>query len=142
MFNYFRKQPEKPKPDFLGEQHEHKACLIVFAGTKAEKNLDELKRQYAKSTIVQNKSSVRLKTMIKDCEQLTTHHQRLQSGCIGALTLARNLEEMFAMQMGLIPSGEMEGFSICPGCLQQAIVACEEVLNSLKDIEIATKEYV
>lgn len=101
-----------------------------------------MKRSYIKSTVIQDKHSARLKTMIKDCEQLTTHHQRLQSSCIVALALAKNLEEMFAMQMGLIPYGEMEGFSICPGCLQQAIIACEEVLNSLKDIEIATKEYV
>ena len=46
MFGFNRKEPEKPKPDFQGDQHEHKACVIVYDGTKAADRINDFKDQY------------------------------------------------------------------------------------------------
>lgn len=141
MFNWRQKEPEKPKPNFQGDQHEHKSCLVVFDGTKAVDKLHEFKDQYNKVSIVKDKTTIRLKSMIESCEQISTHYVRLQSGCINSIQIAKTYEEMMAMRLGLVPVGEIQGIAICPGCLQQTIFACEEVLKSLNDIQIATKEY-
>lgn len=142
MFNWRRKEPEKPKPNFTGEQHEHKACLMLFDGTRAHKEIDSFRNSYGKITVIKDKTIDRLRAMIDSCDEISSHHIQLQRSCITSVQIAKNVQEMMAMQMGLIPTGEIQGIGICPGCLQQAIISCEEVLNSLKDIEIATKEYV
>lgn len=137
---FFRKEPEKP--NFTGDQHEHKNCLIVFEGSKAADHLSEYRNKYAKTTVTMPKMTARLLAMITSCQELSGYHVRLQRASIVTIQIAKTFEEYVAMTMGIMPAGEIQGFTICPGCLQQSIIACEEVLNSLKDIQENTKEYV
>lgn len=142
MFYKKPKEPEKPKPDFQGEQHEHKACLMLFKNSNAHEKINEFKSEYHKITVIEGRTLDRLKAMLDSCKQISTHYVRLQTNCIQSVQIAKTYEEMIAIRMGLIPVGETQGIGICPGCLDRTIFACEEVLQSLKDIQIATKEYV
>lgn len=143
MFNLFnrKQEPEKKKPDFQGNQHDHGQHLIVFEGTNAFRKYNDFKDQYKKHFVVKNKMCERFKAIISFSASITHHLHNLQTSAISTLQATKNIEEMLAMKMGLIPASEPEGFIFCPACLQQAVVACEEVLQSLKDIEDATKEY-
>ena len=128
--------------NFIPEQHEHGQCLIIFEGSKAIKRLDELKNKYKKCFVIEDKTKTRLKSMVESCASIAKHHHNLMYSAITTLQTAMNLSEMMAIQLGIIEPSEMQGFVICPACLQQAMIACEEVLSSLKDIEEATKEYI
>ncbi|MDE2031367.1 MAG: hypothetical protein KGI58_03880 [Patescibacteria group bacterium] len=144
MFNIFNRksEPEKKKPDFQGQQHEHEPYLILFDGTRASTKFDELKSEYKKHYIVKNKAHQRFKSMIMSSADISNHFRTLQNSAISTVQTAKDFEEMIAMRMGFVPAKDPEGFSFCPACIQQSILACEEVLQSLKDIEEATKEYV
>ena len=121
--------------NFLPDQHEHKSCAIIFEGTRALQMLDKFKSSYSKCTIIQDDPSDRLTAIIDSANDMSKHYYQLHAASVQTINIAKSVEDALLIQIGMKEPEKMQGLAICPGCLQQAILSCEEVLNSLKDIQ-------
>jgi hypothetical protein len=126
---------------FLGEQHEHKSCAIIFEGTRAFQMIDKFKAGYKKCTTIQDAAINRLIAIIDSANDMSKHYYQLHAASVQTINITKTVEDALLIQIGMKEPEKMQGLAICPGCLQQAILSCEEVLQSLKDIQEVTKEY-
>lgn len=125
--------------DFHKEQ-EHKAFTMLFASANVEK--EYIKRMEGKlpHVVIKDKDEARICSMLDSITTLTYHTQDLQQSAFQAVMMARTYEDVVAYQLG-INNLKPSGLAVCPACLRKAILALEESLEVMKDIEVAAKAY-
>lgn len=138
MFNRFKKkEPEKKQSDFVGAQHEHGQVIILF-DTSLEKNFKYANYKYH---VAEGKEKTRLHSMVDTASniggELTSYYQ----SALSIVSAAKTPEEALARQLGLAGPISIQGMSICPACLQKAIMYCEESLTVLHDLQDVIKRY-
>lgn len=125
---------------FTGKQHEHGQYAIVYDGTRTHKEKEQF--GFSKCSIVKDKEQKKIEDIIDICIDNISQFKNLSLSAICSIQHAANIDEMFAMNAGLIPHTAREGLIICPACLQGAIITCEDVTNILKNLQVAIKEYL
>lgn len=124
--------------EFHNDKHATPFALL-FDSHKIERKFKE-RVQDMRHTVICGKEEARISAMLITAGDIGAKFMQLQMSAISAIALASSPDEQLLMQVGLIkiiPGG----VGICPTCLQNAILTCQENLEVLKDIQEATKQY-
>jgi len=121
---------------------EHSTCFALLFDSHAgvEHYFKARTKDYPYS-IIKDKEEKRISSMLVTAGQLGAQMISFQKSAINAIAIAKSYEEALAVEMGLLPIVP-SGLAICPTCLEKTILACEENIAVLKDIQEAVKEYV
>jgi len=112
---------------------------LLFDSHKIERAFKERVKDM-KHTVIWGKEESRISAMIEIAGDIGAKFMQLQMSAVSAIALAKSPDEQVLMQMGLmkITPG---GVGICPTCLANAILTCQENLEVLKDIQQAVSKY-
>lgn len=116
-----------------------KPFALLFHSHNLEQKFKERAPEY-KCTVIRDKEETRLNAMLQSAGDIGAKFIQLQTSAVSAIALASSPDEQVLMSMGLmkiIPGG----LAICPTCLADAILTCQENLEVLKDIQEAVKKY-
>jgi hypothetical protein len=126
---------------FKQDEHKDNIALLFQSYENIEHRFKTLSKGTCSHVMIKGKEENRICSMLDSVGELGAQLVRLQTGGIRAVVMVNSAEEAIAMQMNLIKLIP-QGIIICPTCLDQAIIACEENLIVLKDLRDATKKYV
>jgi len=144
MFNFFRKEPPKkanPMDQFKTEDT-HKHVVIVFEQNETVKQEIREKAKNLNVTLcipdLNQKTEARLKAMYDGTSEHGNNTYKFQSSALKPMIEIRDVQDQILAAIG---QGHMLGYYICQDCLTRAIFSCEEQLQSLKDLQEATRNY-
>lgn len=120
------------------KEAEHTGFALLFDSHKIEEKFkNAVQIDYF---VIKDKEENRITSMMATAQELGHSHIHYRNSALSAVAIARTYEEAVIMQTGLVPITP-QGLNICTTCLAKAILACEEELAVLKDIQQAVKEY-
>lgn len=124
--------------EFHNDNHD-KPFALLFNSHAIEENFIS-KNTGIIHTVIKDKEETRLMGMLSSASEIGLKFIDLQKSAIAAIAIARSEDEYLAMSFGIlkiIPGG----VAICPTCLNNAILTCQENLEVLKDIQEAVSKY-
>lgn len=124
--------------DFHKEM-EHTGFALLYSSANIEEKYKETIREMP-CFILCEKDEKRWAAMVTSADDLLKEFRANARSALGSIAIAKTYEEMLLIEVGAIRP-KSQGFCICLACLSKAILACEEQLTVLKDIQEATKEY-
>lgn len=123
---------------FHNDKHAEPFALL-FHSHNMEQKFKERAPEY-KYNVIRDKEETRLNAMLQSAGDIGAKFIQLQMSAVSAIALASSPDEQYLMAAGLlkiIPGG----LAICPTCLANAILTCQENLEVLKDIQQAVSKY-
>lgn len=126
--------------EFHNEPEHDKSFALLFASHNIEERFKTTSKGIIKYHIINDREEKRMCSMLDSVGQIGNEFIGLQQSAISAVAFANSPEEALLKTLGLVrvvPSG----MAVCPHCLAKAILACEENLAVLKDIQEAIKSY-
>lgn len=123
------------------QEHKNSFALLFNSYEHIEKRFKSFfKGGLCKHTMLNDREEKQVASMLLSVGELGAQLVKLQTKGIQAIVIANTTEEAIAQHMNLIKLVP-QGILICPTCLDQAILTCEENLIALKDLREATKQY-
>lgn len=121
-------------------EDKHEKFAILFNSFRIEERFKLDTGNQIRCVIVHDKEEARLAAIVDSFAEIARHSNNVQNHAVVAVGVTKSKEDALAAQLGIlqiIPNGVL----ICPTCLNNAIVACEENLTILRDIKEAVKNY-
>jgi hypothetical protein len=125
--------------EFHNNQIHTKPFALLFHSHNLEQKFKERAPDY-KCIVIRDKEETRLNAMLTSAGDIGAKFIQLQTLAVSAIAVASSPDEQLLMTAGLIkiiPGG----LAICPTCLADAILTCQENLEVLKDIQEAVSKY-
>ena len=122
----------------FGMETEHEGPCYVYSDHKLS---DELMRDTTKLNpqLIDNKKLELIKGLSKTFSQTSHSYAGYSAAAFKRIVVYNNPADQLLGSMGLMHSDDEAGVVVCKTCLQNAILACEEVLQTLKDIQDVCK---
>lgn len=122
----------------FGMETKHNGPCYVFEGHKLSEEV--MKRaETLHPELVNGKKADRLKGLAKTYSEVSGALHGYAAGALKVMAVYDSPLEEIASHLFGQKEGNQVGVTICTTCLQNAMIACEEVLQTLKDIEDVCK---
>lgn len=125
--------------EFHNDEKHDKHFALLFDSCNIEYKFKE-RASNIPYTIIKDREEKRISAMLTSAGAIGAQFIHLQTSAISCIALAKSDDEAMLMSLGFLKIVP-QGMAICPTCLDQSILTCEENLAVLKDIREATKKY-
>lgn len=122
------------------KEAEHIGFALLFDSFKIEDKFKSVMKGNLPYFIIKDREEKQVSAMLDSAEELTMEFYNVITSAISCVAIAKDSVEAAMIHTGFIKP-IAQGLNICTACLAKSILACEEQLEVLKDIQEMTKVY-